>query len=98
MDPSFGLTYPSGTLSHPLPLVLATLLADTASHIGGVGAVLEVAAARCHQRCLELLRPFLVGLGEAADLVEAQAQVSHDLPERLAGVDAIQELPPYLDR
>jgi hypothetical protein len=45
-------------------LMLPTLTTDTAAHIGGVSAVLEVVSAGCRQRSLKLLRPFAVGLGE----------------------------------
>jgi hypothetical protein len=36
---------PSIDVGHPLPLMFPAVLADTASHICGVGAVLKVAAA-----------------------------------------------------
>jgi hypothetical protein len=78
--------------------VLATLFADAASHIGGVGAVLEVVPPGCHQCGFELLRPFLIGLGEPPHLVRGQAEITERLAKRLTSVDRIKELPPYLDR
>jgi hypothetical protein len=71
-----------------------TLTTDTAL---GVGAVLEVITAACRQRCVQLLGPFLVGLGEPPHLIGSQAKVTEHRAKRLAAVDGVQELLPYLD-
>src|SRR5215207_378444 len=49
-----------------------TLTTDTAAHIGGVSAVLEVVSAGCRQGSLKLLRPFAVGPGQSPHLVEVR--------------------------
>jgi hypothetical protein len=59
-------------LGHPLPLMFPAVLADTARHIGGIGAMLHVATAGGRQRSLEFCRPLLVGLGEPPDLIGCQ--------------------------
>jgi hypothetical protein len=61
---------------HPDALMLPTLTTDTAAHIGGVGAVLEVLSAGCRQRSLKLLRPFAVCPGQPPHLVGSQAKIS----------------------
>jgi hypothetical protein len=73
-----------------------TLTTDTAAHIGGVSAVLEVVSACCRQRSLKLLRPFAVGPGQSLHLVGSQAKIAQYLPERLAGVYGVEELPSYV--
>ena len=74
-------------LGHPSPLVVPAVLADTASHICGIGAVLEVAAAGCRERSLEFCRPLPVGLGQSPHLVRCQSKISECRPERLTSVD-----------
>jgi hypothetical protein len=86
----------AAVLGHPSPLVLPAVLADTARHLGGVGPVLEVAAAGCRQRSLEFCRPLLVGLGQSPHLVRRHAKVTEHRAERLAAVDRVQELVPDL--
>src|SRR5829696_6910565 len=65
---------------------------DTAAHIGGVSAVLEVVSACCRQRSLKLLRPFAVGPGQSPHLIGSKAKIAQYLPERLAGVYGVEEL------
>jgi hypothetical protein len=77
---------------HPLPLMFPAVFADTASHIGGVGAVLQVAAAGRCKGFLERRRPLCVGLGEPPDLIRRQLQIAQHSSERSTGIDAIQEL------
>jgi hypothetical protein len=98
-----GTNCPIGQLSaaipgHPDALVLAALLADTTSHVCGSGAVFEVVPAGCRQGGLQLLGPFLVGLGEPPHLVGGQTEFPERRPERLTAVDRIQELLPRLGR
>jgi len=69
-------------LGHPSPLVVPAVLADTASHICGIGAVLEVAAAGCRERSLEFCRPLPVGLGQSPHLVRCQSKVTNNSPKR----------------
>jgi hypothetical protein len=83
-------------LGHPSPLVVPAVLADTASHICGIGAVLEVAAAGCRERSLEFCRPLPVGLGQSPHLVRRHTKVTEHRGERLAAVDRVQELVPDL--
>jgi hypothetical protein len=54
---------------HPNALVLPTLAAVTAVHVGGIGAVPEVVPAGSRQRSIEGCQPFIVGLGQSPDLV-----------------------------
>ena len=61
---------------HPDALVSAALAADTAAHVGGVGAVVQVVPAGCRQGCIQLLGPFLVGLGKTPHLIGGQAKVT----------------------
>jgi hypothetical protein len=49
---------------HPLPLVLPTLVANTARDISDIGPVLEVVPTYSRQGGLQCGRPLLVGLGE----------------------------------
>jgi hypothetical protein len=58
----------SRSLAIPDTLVLATVPADTARHVRGVGAVLEVISAGCRQGGLERGKPLFVGLDEGGDL------------------------------
>ena len=76
--------------------MFAALTAHASLHICGVRAVLEVAPADCRQRCFQLLGPFLVGLGQPPCLFGGQAKIAQDLPERLAGVYGVEELPSYV--
>ena len=57
-----GLLARKPLVGHADALVLPTVLADTARHVGGVGAVLEVISACCRQRGFERGRPLFVGL------------------------------------
>jgi hypothetical protein len=77
--------------------MLATLFADTAGHIGGIGAVLEVIPAASGQRGLKRRGPLVVSSGESPNLIGRQVQVAKHRSERLAGIDGFQELLPYLD-
>jgi hypothetical protein len=65
----------SAHLGHPDPLILPTLAAHTPMDIGGVSSVLEVVPTGCRQGGLQLVGPFLVGLGEPPDLIGGQAQI-----------------------
>jgi hypothetical protein len=56
--------------------------------------VLDVVSTGGRQCGVELLRPLLVGLGESPDLIRGEAEVTQHLPERLTGVDRIEELLP----
>jgi hypothetical protein len=78
--------------------MLPALAANTSRHIGGVSSVLEVLPTGCRQGGLQLLGPFLVGLGEAPHLIGSQAKITQYLPERLAAVDRIEELLAHLGR
>ncbi len=78
--------------------MLPTFAADTAVDVRGIGAVLKIITTGCRQGCIQLLRPFLVGLGEPPYLIGRQAQVTDRRPERLAGVDRIQKLLAHLGR
>jgi hypothetical protein len=75
--------------------MLPTLTANTAVHVRGGGAVPEVVTAGCCQGGLQLLGPFLVGLGEPPHLIRSQAKITQYLPERLAPIDGVKELLPY---
>jgi hypothetical protein len=66
--------------------------------IGGVSSVLEVVPTGCRQGGLQLVGPFLVGLGEPPDLIGGQAQIPERRPERLTAADRIQELLAYVGR
>jgi hypothetical protein len=92
----FLLLAASALPGHPLALMLSTVTADTTRHVCGIGAVREVGAAGCRQGGLKRCRPFLVGLGEAPDLVGGQTEIIQHAPERLTGVDRVQELLPQL--
>jgi hypothetical protein len=83
---------------HPDPLMLAALAADTAHHIRRVGAVVQVVSAGSCKGALQLLGPFLVGLGEPPDLIGGQAEVAEHRWERLTAEDRVQQLLPYLNR
>jgi hypothetical protein len=67
-----------------------TVAADTAVHVGGIGAVLEVIPARCRQGGLQFLRPFRVGFGEPVQQYPAdplKTEMSHTpipIPSSLA--------------
>jgi hypothetical protein len=74
------------------------LAADTANHVRGIAAVLEVIPARCRQGGLQFLRPFRVGLGEPPHLVRGQTKITEHRSERLAAVDRVEELLPNIDR
>ena len=56
----------------------------------------EVIPTGCRQGGLQLLCPFLVGLGEPSHLIGSQAKVTKHVPERLAVVDRVEELLPHL--
>jgi hypothetical protein len=56
----------------------------------------EVIPTGCRQGGLQLLCPFLVGLGEPPHLIGSQAKVTKHVPERLAVVDRVEELLPHL--
>ena len=84
-------------LRHPDPLVTAALAANTPSHIGGVGAVLEVVAAGCHEGGLQLGRPLVVSPGEPKHSVGGQAEVPEHRAKWLTSVDGVEELLPYFD-
>jgi transposase len=45
----------------------------------------------------QLLRPFLVGLGQSPHLVGGQAKITEHCPERQAIVDRVEKLFPQLD-
>jgi hypothetical protein len=60
--------------------------------------VLKVAAAGGRQGSLDVRRPLRVGLCEPPDLVGCQSQVAKHTAERLAGIDGVQKLLPYLGR
>jgi hypothetical protein len=75
----------------------STLAACAAVDVSRVGAVLEVIPTGCRQGGLQLLGPFLVGLGEPPHLVGSQAKVTEHRAERLAVVDRVEELLPHLD-
>jgi hypothetical protein len=61
--------------------MLATLGADAALDVRGVGAVLEVVAAGRSQCSLKRRRPLVVGLGEPPDLVRRHVEVAEHRPE-----------------
>jgi hypothetical protein len=73
------------------------LAADTAVHVRGAGAVLEVVPASCRQGGLQSGCPLTIGLGESPHLVRCQAEVPERRPERLECVDGVQKLLPQLD-
>jgi hypothetical protein len=85
----------SAVPGHPLALVLATLSANAAVDIGGVGSVLEVLPAGCRQGGLQRRRPPRIGLGQPPDLIGRQSQVAKQTAERLAAREAVQELLPH---
>ena len=58
--------------------------------------MLEVVPTGCHQGGLQPLRPLVVGPGEPPHLIGSQAEVTDYRAERLAAVDGIEELLPYL--
>jgi hypothetical protein len=74
----------------------STLAACAAVDVSRVGAVLEVIPTGCRQGSLQLLGPFLVGLGEPPHLIGSQAKVTEHRAERLAVVDRVEELLPHL--
>jgi hypothetical protein len=74
---------------HPYALVLATLLADAAGNVRGIGAVLEILPAGRRQRSIEGCQPFIVDLGQSPNLVWAQAKTTEHSPEGLASVNRI---------
>jgi hypothetical protein len=76
--------------------MLSAVFADTAGHIGGVGAVLEVVPAGRCQSGLKRRRPLLIGFCEAPDLIRRQAEVAQRLAEWLAPIDRFEELLPYI--
>ena len=90
------LNWWSAVPSHPLALPLSAFAADTAAHIRGVGAVLEVVPAAGRQSGLKCAGPLLVGPGETQHLVGGQAKFTEHRPERLAAVDRVEELLPQL--
>jgi hypothetical protein len=77
--------------------MLPAVTADTARHIGGIGAVLEVVPVGCRQGGLQLLRPFLVGPDESADLVWGSGRAHGAQSGTLSGIDAVKELLADLD-
>ena len=77
--------------------MLAALAADTARHIRGVGAVLQVVSAGCGQSGLQRCRPLLVGISQPPHPIRRQAEVTEHRPERLASIDRVQQLLPHLD-
>jgi hypothetical protein len=81
---------------HTDALVRSALAADASLRICGVGAVLGVGLAGCRQGGLQRLRPLLIGPGQSPHLIGSQAKISQYLPERLAAIDRIEELQPYL--
>jgi len=83
--------------SHTYALMRSTLAACAAVDVSRVGAVLQVIPTGCRQCGLQLLGPFLVGLGESPHLIRCQLELAERRPERLASVDRVQELLPYLD-
>jgi hypothetical protein len=76
--------------------VFPALAAHASLHIGRVRAVLQVIPAACRQRCVQLLRPLLVGPSEPPDLIGPK--VTKHRAERLPAADGVQELLPNLDR
>jgi hypothetical protein len=78
--------------------MLATLGADAALDVRGVGAVLEVVAAGRSQCGLKRRRPLVVGLGEPPHLIRSEAKLAQRRPERFTGINPIQKLLPQLDR
>jgi hypothetical protein len=78
--------------------MLSAVFADTAGHIGGVGAVLEVVPAGRCQSGLKRRRPLLVGFSEPPNLVRRQAEVAKRLAEWLTIVNRIEELLPRVVR
>jgi hypothetical protein len=88
----------AAVLGHPSPLVVPAVLADTARHISGIRAVLEVLPAGRVQRGIERRRPFLIALGKAPHLVGGQVEIAEHSPERLAAVNGVEEPPPYFGR
>jgi hypothetical protein len=83
--------------SHPLALVLPALLADTAGHICGIGAVPEVAPTSGHQGSLERGRPRFICLGEPPHLIRCQGEVAQRQTEWFAVADRVEELLAYFD-
>ena len=83
---------------HPNALMLPRVAADTAAHVGGVGAVLEVMPAGRSQCGLKRRRPLVVGLGQPPNLVSGQVEVAEHRPEWHAGIDSLEKLLPQLDR
>ena len=81
--------------AHPDALMLPTFATDAALHVRGIGAVLEVVPAGCRQGGIQLLRPILVGLGQAPDLVGCEPEVAEDSTERPASIDSVEDLLPY---
>jgi hypothetical protein len=77
--------------------MLLTLSTDTAVHIGGVGAVLEVVSAGCRQGGIERRRPLFVSLCQPPNPVRREVEVAEHLAERLPLIDRIEELSPKLD-
>jgi hypothetical protein len=71
----------------PDALVVPTLGAYAARNIGAGRPMLEVVSAGGHQGSLQCGRPFLVGLGEAPDLVRGLAEIAEYRPEGLAVID-----------
>jgi hypothetical protein len=69
--------------------MLPALAADTARHVRRVSAVLEVIAAGSCKGSLQLLGPFLVGLGEPPHPIRGQAEIAEHRPERMARIDRI---------
>jgi hypothetical protein len=90
------LNWCSAVSGHADSLVSPAVAAHATSHIGGVGAVLAVVSEGSCQGGLQLLGPFLVGLGEPTHLIRSQAKVAEDRPERLARVDGVEELLPHV--
>jgi hypothetical protein len=77
--------------SHTDALMRSTLAACAAVDVNRVGAVLEVIPTGCRQGSLQLLGPFLVGLGEPPHLIGSQAKVTEHRAERLAVVDRVDQ-------
>ena len=78
--------------------MLSALSADTARHVRRAGPVLEVIPTHCRQGCIQHLGPLLVGLGQSPHLVRGEAEVTEHCPERLAGIDRVEELLTLLGR
>jgi hypothetical protein len=72
--------------------VFVALAADTTVHVRGIGAVLEVGSAGCRQGGLKRCRPLQVGLGQSPHLIGRQSEFAEHSPERLDGIDPIEEL------